>query len=46
MQGPIHHIGDPYALEVEDVKSAITPILYCLPSPDPSFSQKDDDAQI
>jgi hypothetical protein len=25
MQGPIHHIGDPYALEVEDVKSAIDP---------------------
>jgi hypothetical protein len=25
MQGPIHHIGDPYALEVEDVKSAMDP---------------------
>ncbi len=25
MQGPIHRIGDPYALEVEDVKSAMDP---------------------
>ncbi len=25
MQGPIHGIGDPYALEVEDVKWAINP---------------------
>ncbi len=52
MQGPIHRIGDPYALEVEDVNSAIDPYFVlsasffpCLPSPDPSFSQKDDDAQ-
>jgi hypothetical protein len=27
MQGPIHHIGDPYALEVEDVKMSYQPLL-------------------